>query len=147
MLGDIVEGMLHFESMSKDYGIEPTMAHYVSVVDMFGSAGHLDEAFEFIEKMPMEPSVDIWETLMNLCRVHGHLELGDRCAELVEQLDPSPLNEQSKAGLIPIKASDLTKRMKRRIKIFWELRAESTNIEQEILLIPRLIRYMRCSEA
>ncbi|TKY59998.1 Pentatricopeptide repeat-containing protein [Spatholobus suberectus] len=109
MLGDIDEGMLHFESMSKDYGIVPSMAHFVHVVDMIGSIGHLDEAFEFIEKMPMEPSADIWETLMNLCRVHGNTELGDCCAELVEQLDPSRLNEQSKAGLVPVKASDLTK--------------------------------------
>lgn len=109
MLGDIDEGMLHFESMSKDYGIVPSMAHFVSVVDMIGSIGHLDEAFEFIEKMPMEPSADIWETLMNLCRVHGNTGLGDRCAELVEQLDPSRLNDQSKAGLVPPKTSDLTK--------------------------------------
>nr|KYP36831.1 Pentatricopeptide repeat-containing protein At2g25580 family [Cajanus cajan] len=109
MLGDIDEGMLHFESMSKDYGIVPSMAHFVRVVDMIGSIGHLDEAFEFIEKMPMEPSADIWETLMNLCRVHGNTGLGDRCAELVEQLDPSRVNDQSKAGLVPPKASDLTK--------------------------------------
>ncbi|KAK7383475.1 hypothetical protein VNO78_29154 [Psophocarpus tetragonolobus] len=109
MLGDTDEGMLHFESMSKDYGILPSMAHFVSVVDMIGSTGHLDEAFEFIEKMPMEPNADIWETLMNLCRVHGNTGLGDHCAELVEQLDPSRLNEQSKAGLVPLKASDLTK--------------------------------------
>ncbi|XP_061355483.1 pentatricopeptide repeat-containing protein At4g32450, mitochondrial-like [Gastrolobium bilobum] len=109
MLGDIDEGMLHFESMSKDYGIIPSMAHFVSIVDMIGSVGHLDEAFAFIEKMPMEPSADVWETLMNLCRVHGSTELGDLCAELVEQLDPSRLNEQSKAGLVPVKTSDLTK--------------------------------------
>ncbi|MED6171419.1 hypothetical protein PIB30_040559 [Stylosanthes scabra] len=109
MLGDIDEGMLHFESMSKDFGIVPSMAHYVSVVDMIGSIGHLDEAFEFIEKMPMEPSIDVWETMMNLCRAHGNIELGDRCADLVEQLDPSRLSEQSKAGLVPVKASDLTK--------------------------------------
>ena len=100
MLGDISEGMLHFESMSKDYGIVPTMAHYVSLVEMIGSIGHLDEALEFIQKMPMEPSVDIWETLMNSCRVHGNTELGDRCAELVEKLDPSYLNEKAKAGLL-----------------------------------------------
>lgn len=109
ILGDIDEGMLQFQSMSKDYGIAPSLAHFVSVVDMIGSVGHLDEAFEFIEKMPMEPSVDVWETLMNLCRVHGNTELADRCAELVELLDPSRLNEQSKAGLVPVKASDLTK--------------------------------------
>ncbi|KAK4263108.1 hypothetical protein QN277_028577 [Acacia crassicarpa] len=109
MLGDIDEGTLHFESMSKSYGIVPSMAHYVSVVDMFGSIGYLDEAFQFVENMPVEPSTDVWETLMNHCRIHGNTELGDRCAELVEQLDPSRLNEQSKAGLVPVKALDLAK--------------------------------------
>ncbi|KAM6592504.1 hypothetical protein CsatA_000207 [Cannabis sativa] len=109
VVGDIDEGMLHFESMSKEFGIVPTMDHYVSIVDMLGSAGHLDEALEFIEKMPLQPSVDIWEALMNLCRVHGHTELGDRCAELVEQLEPSRLDKESKAGLIPVKSSDFAK--------------------------------------
>ncbi|KAK7281808.1 hypothetical protein RIF29_10103 [Crotalaria pallida] len=109
MLGDIDEGMLHFQSMRKDYGIVPSLAHFLSVVDMIASNGHLDEAFEFVEKMPLEPTVDIWETLMNLCRAHGNTELADRCAKLVEQLDPSRLNEQSKAGLLPVKASGLTK--------------------------------------
>ena len=115
VLGDIDEGMLHFESMSRDYGIIPSMAHFVSVVDMIGSIGHLDEAFEFIEKMKMEPSADIWETLMNLCRVHGNTGLGDRCAELLEQLDPSRLSDQSKAGLVPVKASNLTKEKEKRL--------------------------------
>lgn len=109
VVGDINEGMLHLESMIKDFGIIPTMDHYVSVVDMLGSVGYLDEAFEFIENMPLVPSVDVWETLMNFCRVHGHLELGDRCAEIVEQLDPSCLNDQSRSGLVPVKASDLEK--------------------------------------
>jgi hypothetical protein len=109
MLGDIDEGMLHFESMTRDYGIVPIMAHYVSLVDMIGSIGHLDEALEFIEKMPLEPSVEVWETLMNSSRVHGNTELGDRCAELVEKLDPSRLNEKSKAGLLLGETSDLIK--------------------------------------
>ncbi|KAI4317854.1 hypothetical protein L6164_025685 [Bauhinia variegata] len=90
---------------------------------MFGSVGHLDEAFEFIEKMPIEPSVDVWETLMNLCRVHGHLELGDRCAELVEQLDPSRLIEQSKAGLLPIKPSDLVQEKEKKNQNLLEVRS------------------------
>ncbi|CAJ2659159.1 unnamed protein product [Trifolium pratense] len=109
MLGDTDEGMLHFESMTRDYGIVPTMAHYVSLVDMIGSIGHLDEALEFIEKIPLEPSVEVWETLMNSSRVHGNTELGDRCAELVEKLDPSRLNEKSKAGLLLGETSDLIK--------------------------------------
>lgn len=108
-LCDIFEGMLHFESMMKDYGIAPTMEHYVSIVEMFGNAGFLDEALEFIEKMPVEPDIDIWESLMKFSRLHGNVELGDRCAELVELLDPSRLNEQSRAGLIPINAADLAR--------------------------------------
>ncbi|XP_065859814.1 pentatricopeptide repeat-containing protein At4g32450, mitochondrial-like [Euphorbia lathyris] len=109
IVGDVNEGMLHFESMMKDYGIVPSMEHYTSIVDMLGSTGYLDEALEFIEKMPIEPSIEIWETLMMLSRIHGNKELGDRCAELVEALDPSQLNEQSKAGLVPVKDLDLVK--------------------------------------
>ncbi|VVA92983.1 unnamed protein product [Arabis nemorensis] len=51
----------------------------------------------------MEPSVDVWETLMNLSRVHGDLELGDRCAELVEKLDATRLDKMSSAGLVATK--------------------------------------------
>ncbi|KAG9144600.1 hypothetical protein Leryth_010814 [Lithospermum erythrorhizon] len=109
MLGDTVEGLLHFESMKKDYSIVPSMEHYISVIDMLGTAGNLDEALEFIEKMPLEPSIEVWEVLMNLCRMHGNLELGDRCAELVEVLDPSRLDEQSRAGYLPLKPSDPAK--------------------------------------
>ncbi|KAJ0780936.1 putative tetratricopeptide-like helical domain superfamily, DYW domain-containing protein [Helianthus annuus] len=109
VLGDMREGLLHFESMSKIYNIAPSMDHYRSVVDMLGSAGYLNEALEFIENMPIEPSVEVWETMMNQCRFHGDTELGDRCLELIELLDPSRLDEQSKAGLIPVKASDIAK--------------------------------------
>ncbi|XP_071707833.1 pentatricopeptide repeat-containing protein At4g32450, mitochondrial-like [Rutidosis leptorrhynchoides] len=108
VVGDMKEGLLHFESMSKQYDIVPSLDHYKSVVDMLGSAGYLNEALQFIEeKMPIEPSVEIWETLMNNCRVHGNMELGDRCLELIELLDPARLDEETKAGLIPIKASDI----------------------------------------
>ncbi|RZC91031.1 hypothetical protein C5167_028866 [Papaver somniferum] len=54
---DINEGMLHFESMSKISGVVPSMDHCVAVVKMLGSAGHLDEAFEFILNMPVEPNL------------------------------------------------------------------------------------------
>ncbi|VFQ88422.1 unnamed protein product [Cuscuta campestris] len=108
-IGDIIEGMLHFDAMSKDYGIVPSMDHYVSAVKMMGSAGYLDEALEFIERMPTEADVEVWKTLMIFCRFHGYSELGDRCTEIVEILDSSCLDKQSKEGLIPITASDIAK--------------------------------------
>ncbi|KAM7261404.1 hypothetical protein ACFE04_008771 [Oxalis oulophora] len=108
VVGDSNEGMLHFETMIKEFGISPTMKHYVSIVDMLGYMGNLDEALDFVEKMPVEPSVDVWETLMNNCRIHGYSELGDRCAEIIDKLDPSHLNELSKSGLLPVKPSSGT---------------------------------------
>ena len=43
VVGYIAEGMLHFESMSKDYDIVLSMEPYAV------STGYLDEAMEFIE--------------------------------------------------------------------------------------------------
>lgn len=62
-LGDVEEGIVQFESMSKDYGVVPTMGHYVSVVDLLGRSGKLDEAKEFVRKMQIQPNSEIWETL------------------------------------------------------------------------------------
>ncbi|XP_073008202.1 pentatricopeptide repeat-containing protein At4g32450, mitochondrial-like [Typha latifolia] len=122
VVGAVDEGMLHFESMQKDFSITPSMEHYMGIVDMLGQSSYLDEALEFIEQMPIEPSVDIWESLMNLCRVNGYLELGDRCAEIVEQLDSSRLNEQAKAGLLPVKEKELAKEKERKKANLLEVR-------------------------
>lgn len=140
VLGDVDEGLLHFESMSKDYGIIPSMEHYVSIVEMLALPGFLDEALEFVEKMPMEPNAHVWETLMNLSRVHGDIELGDRCAEIVEELDPTRLNKQSREGFLPVKASDVEKEsLKKRSEIhalhgiksrLHEYRAGDTNLPE-----------------
>ncbi|PIA42656.1 hypothetical protein AQUCO_02000241v1 [Aquilegia coerulea] len=93
---DIDEGMLHFESMSNVYGIVPTMEHYTGVVKMLGSVGYLDEAMEFIEKIPFKPTLDVWETLLNLCRLHGNIVLEDQCTMIVNYFDPSWLKDKSK---------------------------------------------------
>ncbi|CAO2178353.1 unnamed protein product [Urochloa humidicola] len=109
ILGSVDEGMLNFESMQKDFGITPTMEHYAGIVSMLGQSGYIAEAHEFVERMPVEPSIEVWENLMNMCRLNGFLELGDCCAQMIERLDSSRLNEQSKMGLFPVDASDLAK--------------------------------------
>ncbi|KAF2594627.1 hypothetical protein F2Q70_00045019 [Brassica cretica] len=100
LTGDVKKGLIQFEAMQKDYGIKPSMEHYNNVTKMLATSGHLDEVLSFFEKMPVEPSVDVWETLMNFSRVHGDVELGDRCAELVEKLDDTRLDKVSSAGLV-----------------------------------------------
>ncbi|CAH8391461.1 unnamed protein product [Eruca vesicaria subsp. sativa] len=127
LLGDVDEGLLHFRSMFKDYGIIPTMEDYVSIVEMFALPGLLDEALAFVERIPGEPSVDVWETLMNLSRVHGDLELGNRCAEIVDELDPTRLDQQSRDGYLPVKESDVEKASLKKRSGFHALAGNPTN--------------------
>ncbi|RVW54103.1 Pentatricopeptide repeat-containing protein [Vitis vinifera] len=125
---DLGEEAIDLFIQFKESGLKPDGLWHCSINEALceygghaGNSGYLDEALEFVEKMPLEPSVDVWETLMNICRVQGNMEIGDRCAELVEHLEPSRLTEQSKAGLVPVKASDLEKEKEKRnwpVKIF-----------------------------
>ncbi|KAK0597282.1 hypothetical protein LWI29_023715 [Acer saccharum] len=43
----------------KDYGIEPRHQHYACVVDLLGRAGYLNQAYDFIMNMPIEPGVSV----------------------------------------------------------------------------------------
>ncbi|KAL6974693.1 hypothetical protein U1Q18_028873 [Sarracenia purpurea var. burkii] len=83
------EGFIHFESMKKEYNIDPGIEHYLGFIHVLGNAGHVNEAMEFIEKMPIEPSSKIWEAIMNIAHIHGDIETEDRARELLVALEPS----------------------------------------------------------
>jgi pentatricopeptide repeat protein len=51
------------------------------MVDLLGRAGQLDEAHEFISKMPIEPGPDVWGALLGACRIHNNVEIGKLAAE------------------------------------------------------------------
>ena len=50
------EGRALFDSMSRDYGVEPSVKYYACMVDLLGRAGHTGEALRLIEDMLMEPA-------------------------------------------------------------------------------------------
>lgn len=87
----VEEGLMMFEAMKNEYGIVPGIEHYLGIIDVLGKSGHLNEAEEFIEKMPFEPTAEVWEALWNFSRIHGDLELEDHVEELLVALDPSKL--------------------------------------------------------
>ncbi|KAL5744186.1 hypothetical protein ACOSQ2_027302 [Xanthoceras sorbifolium] len=87
--GGLVEKGLHyFQVMEENYGLVPEMEHYACIVDLFARVGRLDDAMEFIGKMPIEPSEVIWQTLLGACRVHGNIELGEFAARKVLSIRP-----------------------------------------------------------
>ncbi|KAK3228626.1 hypothetical protein Dsin_000507 [Dipteronia sinensis] len=86
--GLVVEGIRCFTSMKKDYGIEPTMDHYGAMVDLLGRAGHLTEAWDFIQRMPIEPGITVFGAMLGACKIHKNVELGEKAANRLFELNP-----------------------------------------------------------
>ncbi|EEF48105.1 pentatricopeptide repeat-containing protein, putative [Ricinus communis] len=100
--GAIKEGLLFFEALRNEYGMSPRIDHYLGVIDILGKAGHLCEAKEFIERMPFEPTMEVWMALRSFAQIHGDIELEDHVQQLLVALDPSEANA-NKIALPPRK--------------------------------------------
>ncbi|KAF8397005.1 hypothetical protein HHK36_018643 [Tetracentron sinense] len=86
--GMVEEGLRYFRLMEERYGVLPEMEHYACIVDLLGRVGCLDDAMEFINVMPIEPTEMVWQTLLGACRVHGNIELGERAAKQIFSIRP-----------------------------------------------------------
>eukprot|EP01018_Ginkgo_biloba_P019614 Gb_41544 [translate_table: standard] len=85
--GLVQDGWQYFDRMSRCYHITPAMKHYCCMVDLLGRAGHLDEAEDFINKMPLKPDAAVWGSLLGACGIHTNIELGERVADQLFELD------------------------------------------------------------
>ncbi|CAI9288531.1 unnamed protein product [Lactuca saligna] len=81
------EGKAFFKSMVDEYALNPWQEHYTCMVDLFGRANNLKEAFKFIENMEMKPNVAIWRSLIGACKVHNNIELGNFASKKLLELD------------------------------------------------------------
>lgn len=87
--GGLVDlGRQHFESMVQNYKIVPKLQHYGCMIDLLARARKFDEAKDLIKNMGVEPDGAIWGSLLNACRVHGHIELGEYVADRLFELEP-----------------------------------------------------------
>ncbi|KAF3781134.1 Pentatricopeptide repeat-containing protein [Nymphaea thermarum] len=86
--GMVSEGCRHFDDMCNGNYTLPSMKHYACMIDMLGRAGRLDEAVEFIRKMPLEPNAGIWGALFHACKIHSTIELGEKAANILLDLQP-----------------------------------------------------------
>lgn len=84
--GMVAEGLHYFNIMEAKYGITANLKHYASMVDLLGRAGKLDDAFELIENMPMKPDAAVWGALLNACRIHRRVELGELAAKRIFEM-------------------------------------------------------------
>lgn len=86
--GFVEKGKEIFHSMRKDFGIEPGIKHYGCFVDILCRAGLLNEAYEVIMNMPMEPNAVLWGTLLNACAAAANVELAEVAMERLMVLEP-----------------------------------------------------------
>ncbi|KAH7422984.1 hypothetical protein KP509_12G034200 [Ceratopteris richardii] len=74
--GLINKGLSFYESMSKDYGVSPSVDHSECVVDLLGRAGQIHTAVELICRMQSSSDFLLWDTILAACRYWGSMKYG-----------------------------------------------------------------------
>ncbi|CAK9269740.1 unnamed protein product [Sphagnum jensenii] len=86
--GLVDEGLRCFALMSTVYGISTKLEHYTCMVDLLGRAGHLQEAENMVKAMPCKPQVAALMALLGACRIHGNMEMAERVAKQILEMEP-----------------------------------------------------------
>jgi pentatricopeptide repeat protein len=87
--GLIQEGRCAFASMKQEFGLVPGVEHHVCMVDMFGRAGLLNDAYRFIKELnPGELAPAIWTAMLGACKMHKNFDLGVEVAEHLLAVEP-----------------------------------------------------------
>ncbi|KAI3467281.1 hypothetical protein Pfo_023944 [Paulownia fortunei] len=86
--GMITDGWRYFDKMCRAYNFIPSMRHYVCMVDLLARSGSLEEAWEFIEKMPIQPDCTVFGSFLHGCSMHSRFDLGDLAVRKMLELHP-----------------------------------------------------------
>lgn len=86
--GLIDRGRQYFSAMYPQYGIVASPRHYTCMVDLLCRAGKLNEAQDLVNKMPFLPDAATWGALLGASRVHGNLELAEKAAKIIFEMEP-----------------------------------------------------------
>ncbi|CAM6035145.1 unnamed protein product [Sphagnum compactum] len=86
--GLVDEGMRCYAAMVTDYMISAKLEHYTCMVDLLGRAGHLQEAENMVMAIPCKPQVAAWMALLGTCRIHGNVEMAERVAKQILEMEP-----------------------------------------------------------
>ncbi|KAK8919247.1 Pentatricopeptide repeat-containing protein [Platanthera zijinensis] len=75
--GFVEEGLRIFGSL-QEYGLKAEVEHYGCLVDLFGRAGRLADAYNVIKMMPMKPNEVVWGALLGACRIYSDAKMADQ---------------------------------------------------------------------
>ncbi|XP_074280842.1 pentatricopeptide repeat-containing protein At4g30700 [Silene latifolia] len=86
--GLVSEGNDIFHSMVHVHSCEPVAEHYACMVDLYGRAGQLEKALEFIENMPIKAGSVEWGALLGACMTHKDMNLARKASDKLLEIDP-----------------------------------------------------------
>ncbi|KAL6009058.1 hypothetical protein ACLOJK_022285 [Asimina triloba] len=87
--GRMEEGLQHLESMNEDYHLKPQVSHYGCIVTLYCRAGLVEEAYAFMQRMPIPPNAVLLRTVLGACSLFGKVELGERIRHKLLELEPN----------------------------------------------------------
>lgn len=87
--GLLEEGRYYFKIMTEQYKLVPRIEHFACLVDLLGRAGKVEEAYDLIKQMPMEPNERIWGSLVAACCIYSNMDIGILAADHIFHLAPN----------------------------------------------------------
>ncbi|KAK7406355.1 hypothetical protein VNO78_07979 [Psophocarpus tetragonolobus] len=87
--GLVDKGWELFIAMVNTYAIQPGLEHYISIINLLGKAGKVEDAEEFVLRLPVEPNPAIWGALIGVCGLSKtDADIAKRAAKRLFELDP-----------------------------------------------------------
>lgn len=87
--GLVDEGRRFFDLMSSSFGLIPKIEHYSCMVDLYARAGHLSEAWDFVERMPEKVDEIVVGALLGACQKQKNTDVSQRVMQLLLEIEPS----------------------------------------------------------
>lgn len=84
--GLVDDGCLLFKRMIEVYGIQPSIEHFTSLVELLSKAGLLHQAEEFISVIVPRERLIAYKTLLSACSSYSETNLGLKIADKLLQL-------------------------------------------------------------
>ncbi|XP_051203702.1 pentatricopeptide repeat-containing protein At1g11290, chloroplastic isoform X1 [Lolium perenne] len=86
--GLVDEGLRCFRSLTEEYGIEPSVEHYMCIIDLLCKSGHISIAKEFFKKMPIKLQNLVLAPIVSASSSHCADSSMDLVSEELLNLDP-----------------------------------------------------------
>ncbi|XP_047179696.1 pentatricopeptide repeat-containing protein At5g08305 isoform X1 [Vigna umbellata] len=87
--GGLVKEAWHFFENLNKCGMTPTIEHYACMVDVLARANQLTTAYQFICRMPIEPTAAMLGALLSGCINHRNLALAETVGKKLIELEPN----------------------------------------------------------